>query len=50
MKIGNGLDKRNYVKSEMNYKHQGVAVHPGDFGMENISDNIYSIFNVILNE
>jgi len=48
--LGNGLDKRNYVKSEMNYKHQGVAVHPGDFGMENISDNIYSIFNVILNE
>lgn len=46
--LGNGLDKKNYASSEINYKHQGVGMHPGDYGMENISDNIFSILNVIV--
>lgn len=46
--LGNGLANENYASSEFNYKHPGVGIHPGDFGMENISDNIFSVFNVIL--
>lgn len=46
--LGNGLANENYASSEFNYKHPGVRIHPGDFGMENISDNIFSVFNVIL--
>ena len=46
--LGNGLDKKNYANSEINYKHQGVGMHPGDYGMENISDNIFSVLNVII--
>lgn len=43
-----GLDSRNYARSERDYQHAGVGIHPGDFGMENISDNIYSVFNVLI--
>ena len=46
--LGNGLDKKNYANSEIKYKHPGVAVHPGDFGMENISDKIFSVLNVVI--
>ena len=46
--LGNGLDKNNYAISEIKYKHQGVGMHPGDYGMENISDNIFSILNIIV--
>lgn len=46
--LGNGLDKKNYASSEINYKNQGVGMHPGDYGMENISDIIFSVLNVIV--
>lgn len=41
--LGNGLDVRNYANHEREYKQQGVGKHPGDFGMENISDNIFTV-------
>lgn len=47
--LGDGLDERNYAISEKLYTIYAVGIHPGDFGMENISDNIFSVFNVILN-
>ena len=43
-----GLDLRNYANSEKDYQHPGVGKHPGDFGMENISNNLYSVFNVLI--
>lgn len=46
--LGNGLDKKNYGSSAIKYKHPGVAMHPGDYGMENISDNIFSVLNVVI--
>ena len=46
--LGNGLDKKKFAGSEIKYKHQGVAMHPGNYGMENISDNIFSVLNVII--
>ena len=41
-------DDRNYAYSEIKYSDQGVGVHPGDFGMENISNNIFSVFNALM--
>lgn len=46
--LGNGLDVRNYATYEKEWKHQGVGMHPGDFGMENIADNIFSVFNAVM--
>lgn len=46
--LGSGLDERNFAFSEVKYAHKGVGKHPGDYGMENISDNIYSVFNAVL--
>lgn len=46
--LGGGLDSRNYASSEVKYKHRGVGLHPGDFGMENIADNIFSVLNAML--
>lgn len=46
--LGDNVDVRNYASSEADYQHAGVGHHPGDFGMENISDMIFSIFNVII--
>lgn len=43
-----GLDLRNYANSERDYQHAGIGIHPGDFGMENISNNLYSVFNVLI--
>ncbi len=42
-------DNRNYAKSERKYSNRGVGIHPGDFGMENISNNIFSVFNALMN-
>ena len=46
--LGNGLDTRNYASSEVNYSHKGVAIHPGDYGMQNIAQNIFSVFNATI--
>ena len=42
-------DYRNYAASEIKYSHKGVGLHPGDYGMENISNNIFSVFNALMN-
>lgn len=41
------FDGSNYAKAERKYDHPGVQVHPGDSGMERISDCIFSIVNAI---
>jgi len=46
--LGNGLDEKNLAKKENTYNIPGVAVHPGDFGMENIAKNLFCVFNATL--
>jgi hypothetical protein len=46
--LGNGIDEQNLAKSENKYSHTGVAAHPGDYGMNNIAMNIFSVFNAII--
>lgn len=46
--LGNGLDTRNFASSEVNYSHKGVAIHPGNYGMQNIAQNIFSVFNATI--
>jgi len=43
--LGSGADKRNFAESYKNYKVPGVRVHPGDYGMKNIADCIWTVFN-----
>lgn len=35
-----GKDESNYVRSERDYQHEGVAAHPGDKGMKAIAEAI----------
>lgn len=39
------LDKKNFAKNEKNYSNDGVGKHPGDIGMENISELIFIALN-----
>ncbi len=34
------VDESNYARSERDYTHEGVGMHPGDKGMQNIADAI----------
>lgn len=46
--LGNGTDPLNFASSYKKYKQPGVGQHPGDYGMMNISKNIFSVFNVCI--
>ncbi len=43
--LGNGTDSNNFSSSYKTYKQAGVGSHPGDYGMRNIANCIYAIFN-----
>ena len=40
-----GKDEANYARSEREYKHKGVAAHPGDKGMQAIGSAILNEIN-----
>lgn len=41
--LGNGTDPSNFANSQRKYANPGVGKHPGDIGMENISNAIFAI-------
>lgn len=48
------LDEKNYAKNEDDYpgdksvwKNDGIGVHPGDFGMKNIAQQIFLVINAL---
>ena len=43
--LGNGIDKKNYASSYRKYKQPGVGEHPGDYGMRNIANNLFTVIN-----
>lgn len=43
--LGSGADKQNYAESYKHYKQLGVGTHPGDYGMKNIADCLWTVFN-----
>ena len=50
-------DDRNYAKNEENYpgdksvwKVAGIGIHPGDFGMKNIAQQIFTVINALYNQ
>lgn len=45
--LGAGTDAKNFAASYRKYAEEGVGAHPGDYGMANIADCIYAIFNAI---
>jgi len=45
--LGDGTDLKNFSSSYKNYKMPGVGAHPGDYGMANIANSIYAVFNAI---
>ena len=45
--LGDGTDKMNFSSSYKKYKMPGVGNHPGDYGMANIAQCIYAVFNAI---
>ena len=47
--LGDGTDPMNFSSSYKNYKMPGVGAHPGDYGMANIANSIYAVFNAINN-
>jgi hypothetical protein len=46
--LGSGIDSLNLAKSENKYKHAGVAIHPGDYGMNRIAEILYITINKIM--
>jgi hypothetical protein len=46
--LGSGIEPLNYASAEKKYTHAGVAVHPGDYGMENIAKMLYITINKII--
>ena len=45
--LGDGTDIMNFSSSYKDYKMPGVGSHPGDYGMANIANCIYAVFNAI---
>ena len=45
--LGDGTDPMNFSSSYKDYKKSGVGSHPGDYGMANIANSIYAVFNAI---
>ena len=45
--LGNGTDPLNFSSSYKDYKMPGVGSHPGDYGMANIANCLYAVFNAI---
>ena len=45
--LGNGTDPLNFSSSYKDYKMPGVGSHPGDYGMANIANCFYAVFNAI---
>ena len=45
--LGDGTDPMNFSSSYKDYKMPGVGSHPGDYGMANIANSIYAVFNAI---
>lgn len=45
--LGNGTDPLNFSSSYKDYKMPGVGGHPGDYGMANIANCLYAVFNAI---
>ena len=45
--LGNGTDPLNFSSSYKDYKMPGVRAHPGDYGMANIANCLYAVFNAI---
>jgi hypothetical protein len=50
------LDKKNYAKNELDYqgdkttwKANGIGIHPGDYGMQNIASEIMVVINAVIN-
>ena len=39
-----GFDEDNYARSEQKFEHAGVAGHPGDEGMQALSDELWKAF------
>jgi hypothetical protein len=46
--LGSGIEPLNFASSERNYSHPGVAIHPGDYGMENIAKTIFSVARYVV--
>lgn len=49
------LDKENYAKDEKDYKgnrsewkNEGIGIHPGDYGMKNIAQELFIIINATI--
>ena len=46
--LGSGMDPKNFASSFRKYSQSVVGSHPGDYGMKNIADNIFTVFNATM--